>query len=216
MMKRVPWIATLGLGIAVPVWAATRPMLQEGKPTAAAPSKAEVGKPAPDFSLKGIDGKPYKLSDFKGKIVVLEWINHECPVVNRCYGANLMKDTLGKFKDKPVAWLAIDSNYFCEEKLDKIKEWTTSKKVEYPYLLDASGKVGQMYDAKTTPHMFIVDKQGVLAYAGAIDNDPNGTETNKKNYVAEAATSLLAGSTVATPTTKPYGCTVKYKPAAGG
>jgi peroxiredoxin len=172
---------------------------------------AEIGKPAPDFTLKSVDGKEVKLSSFKGKVVVLEWINHECPVVNRVYGANTMAGTIEKFKGQDVIWLAIDSSNFAEQKIDSIKKWVADKKITSPYLLDASGKVGKMFGAKTTPHMFVIDKNGVLAYAGAIDDDESGSKTTKRNYVEEAVTALLKGTAVATPTTKSYGCTVKYK-----
>jgi peroxiredoxin len=172
---------------------------------------AEIGKPAPDFTLKGIDGKEVKLSSFKGKTVVLEWINHECPVVNKVYGANTMSGTFNKFKGKDVAWLAIDSSSFCEQKLDAIKKWAGEKKIEYPYLLDASGKVGKSFKATNTPHLFVIDKNGALAYAGAIDDNEAGNKPSPRNYVEEAVNALLKGTAVATATTKPYGCTVKYK-----
>lgn len=201
MKTRSGWFVAALLLVAVPV---------------SAGDKAEVGKAAPDFTLKGVDGKEVKLSDLKGKIVVLEWINHECPVVNRCHKAGTMKDTIAKFEDKPVVWLAIDSSHFAEDKLETIKEWTDAQKIDYAYLLDAPGKVGKAYDAKTTPHMFVIDQKGILAYAGAIDNDPYGNEPNKINYVEQAIQALIDGSTVATTTTKSYGCTVKYKPVTGG
>jgi peroxiredoxin len=174
-------------------------------------TQAKVGKPAPEFTLKNVDGKEFSLSQFKGKIVVLEWTNHECPVVNRCHGANVMSKTMNKFKGKPVEWVAIDSSSFCAEKIESIKNWTAKQKITYPYLLDAAGKVGHFFGAKTTPHMFVIDKNGVLAYSGAIDNNPYGKEENVTNYVEQTINSLLNGSTVVTKTTKPYGCSVKYK-----
>jgi len=203
MKTRNGWLVSAFLLAAIPVWAG---------------DKVEIGKPAPEFALKGLDGKEVKLADLKGKIVVLEWINHECPVVNRCQKAGTMKNTIAKFKDKPVVWLAIDSNSFCEdkEKTEAIKTWVKEQGIGYAYLLDAPGKVGKLYDAKTTPHMFVIDQKGILAYNGAIDNDANGNELNKINYVEQAIQSLLDGSTVATATTKSYGCTIKYKVATGG
>lgn len=215
-------IVTLGLMIAVPAWAHCGFCGEGDESPGSRPehggggSNAEVGKPAPDFTLESTDGTEYKLSDFKGKIVVLEWINHECPVVNRCHKNNVMADTMAKFKDKPVVWLAVDSSYFCMDKLDNVKKWIQAEKIDYPYLLDPKGKVGHLYEAKTTPHMFVIDKNGVLAYAGAIDDDPYGKKDNSSNYVAEAVDALLNGSAVATATTKSYGCSVKYKPATGG
>lgn len=201
MKARSGWLVSALLIAAVPVWAG---------------ETAEIGKPAPDFTLKSLDGKDVKLSDLKGKIVVLEWINHECPVVNRCYKAGITKNTIEKFKDKPVVWLAIDSSHFCEEKAEAIKTWVKDQGINFAYLMDAPGKIGKTYDAKTTPHMFVIDQKGVLAYSGAIDNDPYGNEPNKINYVEQAIQALLDGSTVATATTKSYGCTVKYKPVMGG
>jgi peroxiredoxin len=201
MKTRGGWLVSAVLFAAVPVLAG---------------EKAEIGKPAPEFTLTGVDGKEVKLADLKGKVVVLEWINHECPVVNRCYKAGTMKSTIAKFKDKPVVWLAIDSSHFAEEKAETIKKWIGEQGIEHAYLLDAPGKVGKAFDAKTTPHMFVIDQKGILAYTGAIDNDPYGNEPNKINYVEQAIQALLDGSTVATATTKSYGCTVKFKPTAGG
>ncbi|MGB0717508.1 MAG: peroxiredoxin family protein, partial [Phycisphaerae bacterium] len=113
---------------------------------------ASLGKPAPAFALKGIDGKEYKLSDFKGKIVVLEWMNHECPFVVKAHDDKLMTGTLAKFKDKPVVWLGIDSSWFCEDKADSIKGWAKKMNIGYPILLDAKGATGHQYGARSTPH----------------------------------------------------------------
>lgn len=215
MKTRMSWVGATFLVVAVPVWADCGFCGKGGKVSKDQQSHshahAEIGKTAPDFTLKDVDGTEHKLSDMKGKIVVLEWINHQCPVVNRCHASNTMSKALAKFKEKPVVWLAVDSSHFCADKVEDIHKWTEKQKIGYPYLLDANGKVGHIYDAKTTPHMFVIDKKGVLAYAGAVDNDPYGKEKNKRNYVEEAVTSLLNGSTVATATTKSYGCTVKYK-----
>ena len=176
--------------------------------------RAEVGAPAPDFALQSTDGKTHKLSDYKGKVVVLEWTNHQCPVVNRCHKAKLTAGTLAKFKDKPVVWLAIDSSHFAAEKMAEIKSWASKNEVSYPILVDTGGKVGQAYAAKTTPHMFVIDAKGVLAYSGALDNDAYGDKAEGvRNFVEEAVTALLNDSTVARTTTKPYGCSVKYKPS---
>lgn len=172
---------------------------------------AKVGKPAPDFALKDVDGSVHKLADLKGKVVVLEWINHECPVVNRCHDAKLMATTAAKFADKPVVWLAIDSSNFAEKKSAEIRAWNDKRKLSYPVLLDASGEVGHHYGAKTTPHMFVIDQKGVVAYIGAPDDNPYGDKENATNYVEAAVSSLLNGSTVAVASTKSYGCSVKYK-----
>lgn len=202
------------LVITLPTWAdcgVCGPSKKSG-PGPRSHTHAEIGKPAPDFTLEDLKGTEHRLSDLKGKVVVLEWINHECPFVNRCHRPNsVMTGTPAKFRDKPVAWLAIDSSYFSEKKVDKIRKWVKKRKIEYPVLLDASGRVGHAYEAKTTPHMFVIDRNGVLAYSGAIDDDPYGRKDRKRNYVEEAVTALLNDSTVATTATKSYGCGVKYK-----
>ncbi len=194
-----------------------KPAPTAGKPATPEGGKpaAEIGKPAPDFTLKDTEGKEVKLSSFKGKIVVLEWTNHECPIVKFHHGDHdTMLKTLEGVKGKDVVWLAIDSSHFCQDKVESIKGWAKSKKLPYPILLDPSGATGHAFGAKNTPHMFIIDKDGNLAYAGAID-DNRKTEQGKanvKNYVAEALASLISGQTVAVKTTDAYGCSVKYKP----
>lgn len=188
--------------------------LERGTPLMAAdgksPTTAEIGKPAPDFTLKDVAGKEHKLSSYKGKVVVLEWINHECPISNGHYKRKTMQTTLGVFKDKGVVWLAIDSSHFAQEKADAIRKWWKEQGTPFAYLMDASGTVGRMYGAKTTPHMFVIDAKGVLAYSGAID-DAYGSKDNATNYVEAAVGALLEGSTVVQAKTKPYGCSVKYK-----
>jgi len=166
---------------------------------------AEVGKAAPEFELKGIDGKTVKLSDLKDKVVVLEWFNMECPVcVKRM---PIMEETSAKYAKQGVVWLAVDST--AVRKVEENVAFAKDKKIAYPILMDNDGKVGKAYGAKTTPHMFVINK-GKLVYAGAID-DGNANEAGKKNYVAEALDSILAGKEVATGTTKSYGCSVKNK-----
>lgn len=214
-MKMRSVLIMVGLSVtAVPTWADCGACGASNK-SGSGPrthTRAEIGKPAPDFTLKDLEGVEHRLSDLKGKVVVLEWINHECPFVNRVHSPNsVMTGTLAKFRDKPVAWLAIDSSHFSEKRVDKIREWVKKREIEHPVLLDASGRVGQAYEAKTTPHMFVIDPNGVLAYSGAIDDDPYGREDRKRNYVEEAVTALLNGSTIATTATKSYGCSVKYK-----
>lgn len=177
---------------------------KEDKPAAAA-TTAEVGKPAPDFELKGIDGKTVKLSDLKDKVVVLEWFNMECPVcVNRI---PTMKTTEEKYTKQGVVWLAVDSTHF--RKVEQNVEFAKDKKINYAILMDNDGKVGKAYGAKTTPHMYVINK-GTLVYAGGIDSGDSKTPGDR-NYVAEALDAVLAGKPVATSTTKPFGCSVKYK-----
>lgn len=178
---------------------------------------AEVGKPAPAFELKDVDGKTHKLSDLKGKIVVLEWTNFKCPFVVRHQKDNqTMQKTLAKFKDKDVVWLAVDSTnpeFDGGHTNEMIKEWAESEgvKLPYPVLRDEKGEIGHQYGAQTTPHMYVIDKNGILAYSGAIDDDPKGEKENPTNFVEQAVNSLLADSTVEVAFHKPYGCSVKYK-----
>jgi len=143
---------------------------------------------------------------------VLEWMNHECPFVQRTHGKDTVVNKLvAKFQGKPVVWLGVNSSHFAESKADEIRRWVKDNEISYPVLLDADGTVGHQYEAKTTPHVFVIDQQGMLAYAGALDNDSFGKEPKARNYVDEAVTALLNGSTVATSTTPPYGCSVKYQ-----
>ena len=183
---------------------------QEGKKDAKAAAK--VGQPAPSFQLTDTDGKTHKLADYKGKIVVLEWFNPGCPVVKMHHEKNTtMKDTQAKFKDKNVVWLAINSGaegqqgYGQEANAEAKKDWSLA----YPILLDETGTTGRAYGAKTTPHMFIINEQGTLVYAGAIDNGSGG-KVGDVNYVEDALTQVLAKETVSPAETKSYGCPVKY------
>lgn len=178
------------------------------------PTTAEVGKPAPAFSLKDIAGKTLQLQDFKGKVVVLEWTNPNCPYVQRVYRDGIMTAVQKAAVEKGVVWLTINStnaghNDF--ETPEALKETYSSWKAGFSSLLmDSDGKVGKQFDAKTTPHMYIIDKEGKLVYNGAIDDDPRGGKDQKENYVKAALDALLAGKAVAKSTTQPYGCSVKY------
>lgn len=167
-------------------------------------------KAAPHFTLHDHTGKKVSLSDYKGKIVVLEWINWDCPYVKRHHQAGTMSDLYNKYKDHDVVWLGIDSTHYTNKQ--HCKKYCEKYNVPYHVLLDPSGKVGKMYHAKTTPHMYVIDKHGHIVYQGAIDNDPNGTMgDNTVNYVDKALKQLTQGQQVTHPMTKPYGCSVKYK-----
>jgi peroxiredoxin len=171
--------------------------------------KAELGSAPPGFELKDVFGKAFKLSDFKDKIIVLEWINQECPVSLGKHENGTMQKTYKKYAAKDVVWVAIDSTYKNGKGKERTPEqnrvYAAEKGLAYPILHDSDGKVGHSYGAKTTPHMFVIDKNGNLAYDGAIDNK------GETNYVAAAIDSLLAGKPVEQSKTTPYGCTVKYK-----
>lgn len=165
---------------------------------------AQVGQPAPQFALQDQNGKTVNLSDYSGKIVVLEWFNNECPFVVGAYKDNAMNNTASKLTDKGVVWLAINSTNTAN--VERNKQVATEWKIDRPILDDASGNVGHLYGAKTTPHMFVIDKDGKLAYMGAIYDQSN----KNTNYVEKAVTEILAGQSVSEPQTKSWGCSVKY------
>lgn len=172
-----------------------------------------VGEKAPDFKLKGIDGKTYSLADFKGKTVVLEWVNPNCPFSDRHAREKTMSE-LHK-QNGEVVWLGINSTN--PDHRDFLKPaahlaYNQKNGVNYPVLYDETGTVGHAYDAKTTPHMFIVDAEGKIAYNGAIDDDPQGgkAKAERMNYVGGGIKAEKAGKSPDPAATKPYGCSVKY------
>ena len=185
----------------------------------AAAHAVTVGQAAPDFSLTDVNGKTVKLSDFKGKNVVLEWTNPGCPFVVKHYGSNNMQSLQKDATGKGVVWLAVNStakrhqDYLEPIKLSaKMKgEW---KDASSYLLMDENGKVGQAYAAKTTPHMYVIDPAGKLVYAGGIDDkrtaNPADVKT-AKNFVRAALDETLAGKPVTVATAQPYGCSVKYQ-----
>lgn len=176
--------------------------------------RAELGKPAPGFELVDLDGKTVKLSDHAGKVVVLEWFNPDCPFVKRNHEQGPLKDLAKRVRGEGVVFLAINSG--APGKQGHGKEVNVAGRdrygIDYPILLDESGAVGKAYGAKATPHMYVIDAKGVLVYAGAIDNAPDGDPDDGKlvDYVSQALEDLRAGRPVATPETKAYGCSVKY------
>ena len=177
-----------------------------------ATSGALIGMPAPAFTLKDTQGKEHSLADLKGKIVVLEWTNPTCPFVQKHYKNGDMPALASKLAASGVVWLAIDSSNFATA--DKDNDWIKERSVTQPILLDADGTVGKAYGAKTTPHMFVIDKDGKVAYAGAIDDDPSPDPEKVKgarNYVAAAVEAVQKGLKPEPAETKSYGCSVKYK-----
>jgi len=168
-------------------------------------------KTAPDFTLTDSKGKSVKLSDFKGKIVVLEWTNPDCPFVQRHYKAGTMVILAKRYEPKGVAWLAINTTYYMDRAKDA--QWAQKNQLPYPILGDHAGTVARLYSAKSSPHMFIIDAAGNLVYQGGIDNDPAGDKKEGRvNYVAQALDELLAGKPVSVPETKSYGCSMKFAP----
>ena len=168
-----------------------------------------VGKKAPAFSLVDQNGKTHKLSDYAGKNVVLEWTNPGCPFVVKHYQVGTMKSLADSSAKDSVVWLAINSSHFTT-KQESI-EWSKKHGHTFPTLHDADGKVGKSYGAATTPHMYVVDAKGMVAYEGAIDSDAWVKDAKATNYVAAALADLKAGKAVTKSFVKPYGCSVKYK-----
>ncbi|HSO33819.1 MAG TPA: thioredoxin family protein [Labilithrix sp.] len=184
---------------------------------AAAAEHAEVGKPAPDFALKDLDGKEVRLSSFKGKTVVLEWFNPGCPFVKAAHTKGSLKDAARRQAKNGVVWLAVNSGAPGKQGagLEANREGAKTFAMENPILLDEAGTVGRTYGATNTPHVMVVDDKGTLVYRGAVDNSPDGegeSPTGGKlvSYVEAALADLGAGKPVATAETRAYGCSVKY------
>ena len=164
---------------------------------------------APDFTLNDQDGKRVSLSDYQGKIVVLEWLNPECPFVVRHYQSKTMVNLANKYKDDGVVWLAVNTTNSFDQA--KNKQFHSKHQLLYQVLDDRLGEVGHAYKAKTTPHMFIIDRDGQIVYNGGIDDDPSGTKGSAaQNYVAAALDELTSGREVSITESKPYGCSVKF------
>ena len=176
-----------------------------------------VGNAAPDFTGTDSNGKTHKLSDYRGKYVVLEWTNNGCPYTQKHYESGNMQALQKEWTDKGVVWLTVLSSAPGEQGyMTALQENAyVGKEHAAPTaaILDPTGTIGHAYEAKTTPHMFVIDPSGKLIYAGAIDDhattDP-GDIKSSKNYVSDALNESMAGKTVATSYTRPYGCSVKY------
>ncbi|MEO8206075.1 MAG: thioredoxin family protein [Chthoniobacterales bacterium] len=177
----------------------------------------EIGKAAPDFTAVDSTGKSHKLSDFKGKFVVLEWLNHGCPFVKKHYESHNMQNLQKQYTDKGVVWLSIVSSAPGKQG-NMTPDETNKKKQEVgsaatAILLDEKGEVGKLYEAKTTPEMFVINPQGILVYAGAIDEKKSTDAADiptSKNYVKAALDEAQAGKSVTHSLTPSYGCSVKY------
>jgi len=200
MMRRSITLAAVALAFAAPSIAVT------------------IGQPAPAFELKDTSGKTVKLADFKGKHVVLEWVNPGCPFVVKHYGSQNMQGLQKAYTAKDVVWLSVNStaksagDYLEPAALSAklVKDWGAAPTA---VLMDESGRVGRAYAAKTTPHMYVIDPAGKLVYAGGIDDKRTSNPADVKtanNFVKAALTESMAGKPVSTPTATPYGCSVKY------
>jgi peroxiredoxin len=178
---------------------------------------AEIGKAAPDFTGATSNGKTVKLSDYRGKYVVLEWHNNGCPYVGKHYNSGNMQKLQKEWTDRGVVWFTVLSSgpgkqgyVTANEENDYLVKM---KAAPTAALLDPSGEIGHLYDAKTSPQMVVINPQGVLIYSGAIDDKPTtdlADVATATNYVSEALQESMAGKQVQTPTTRPYGCSVKY------
>ena len=181
-------------------------------------AQVENGKPAPDFTLADSNGRQVSLSQFHGKYVVLEWLNYDCPFVRKHYSSGNMQDLQRTYAQKGVTWLAIVSSapgqqgYYAPDEINRLNKERQSAATAV--LLDPTGQVGRLYGAQTTPHMFVINPRGILVYQGAIDDirstNPDDV-AQAGNYVSAALDEAMAGKAVSVPSTKSYGCSVKYQ-----
>ena len=198
MIKRLLCAVTLAAAVVVPT----------------ALAAVESGKPAPDFTFTDLAGKTRKLSDFRGKVVVVEWLNPACPYVVRHYRSGNMQDTQTVAAAAGAVWLQVNSTAMGDLDPQKSAEWQKKQGVvATAYLRDQSGQFGRLFGAQTTPHCFVIGPDGTLVYQGAIDDQPQASQANTTsahNYVKAALAALAAGRPVEVPSTLPYGCGVKY------
>jgi peroxiredoxin len=187
-------------------------------PPVARAQAPEIGKSAPGFTLPDTHGAQHALSQYAGKWVVLEWLNYDCPYVKKHYSSGNIPGQQKKWRDQGVVWLAIVSSapgtqgYFEPDAMNARSASDGSSATAV--LLDPEGTVGHAYDARTTPHMFVIDPQGIVRYMGGIDDKPTARVDDLKTatqLVDQALTELFAGKEVSVPTSRPYGCSVKYK-----
>lgn len=186
-------------------------------PVAAQTDQADIGEPAPDFTLEAADGETHSLSDFEGKYVVLEWLNFECPFVGKHYGSGNMQALQEKYTDEGVVWLSIVSSAPGKQGYYPPKEMTEQKKRHNgnmtAILMDPDGEIGKTYGATVTPHMYVINPDGELVYRGGIDDKPTTDKADIEgatNYVDRSLTAVMNGEEVSPKQAKPYGCTIKY------
>jgi hypothetical protein len=186
-------------------------------PSAPARAAIQTGRPAPDFTATDSKGAQHTLAAYRGKTVILEWTNHECPYTAEHYATGNMQALQAAATGAGAAWLTVVSSrpgeqgYVEATEADRLT--TTRNARPTVVLLDPKGQLGRLYDARTTPHMFVIDGSGTLVYMGAIDDRPTASQTSVKgarNYVREALDAMAAGRPVAVASTRPYGCSVKY------
>jgi peroxiredoxin len=176
----------------------------------------QTGKPAPDFTAVDIQGKTHKLSDYRGKVVVLEAYNYACPFVANHYNSGAVQELQADLAKRGVVWLLVNSTHKDHSNYRDLaaakQEWDRLKIAATAWLHDHDGAVGRLYDMKTTPHMYVINAEGILVYQGAIDDRAatSGDPRTARNYVKEAVQRVLGGQKPEVSETRPYGCTVKY------
>ncbi len=208
MKNRCSFLSTIGLAALMSTavaFAAPAPGAE-----ASAEAKAKVGEAAPNFTLDDANGKSHSLSDYKGKIVILQWINPDCPICRRVSKAGLVTKMAKECKalNKDIVHLAINSTAGMPGSTSA--KYLKKHKIKALALIDGDGKVGHRYGARTTPHIFVIDAEGILRYQGAIDDDPRGGKEDATNYVVNAVRQISSGETVSPDYVKSYGCSVKY------
>lgn len=179
------------------------------------PTTAELGSPAPDFELRDLSGRPHRLAQYRGKIVVLEWFDPQCPFVTYAYDDGPLAEMKTRYVASGIVWLTLEAAHAerVEVAADMAREFAEQRKLRSPILIDRGGAVGRRYGARTTPHLFVVNDRGVLVYSGALDNAPMGRverASNKSNYVDAAISDLRSGHAVTTSSTRPYGSAIAY------
>lgn len=203
----------IALGLAEATQPPEPPAAPEAPRTDEKPKKARLGEKAPEFTLMDTEGRERRLADCAGKLVVIEWVNPKCPFVRQNYRAGTMQETYKKARerDKSLVWLAINSTP--DAMTPQLNEnWRAINGIEYPILLDTDGEVARLYDARRTPHMFVIDKEGVLRYHGAIDNRMPGVDLKDGviNYVLQALRQIADGETVDPDHVAPVGGTLMH------
>lgn len=172
--------------------------------------EAMVGKPAPAFTAVDQEGRNHSLESLDGKVVVLEWTNPECPFVQRHYREGTFKELSARYGSEGVVWFAVNSTN--SNKAENSAEWMKKNSIAYPTLIDSKGELGRLFGAKSTPHVFVIDREGKLVYHGAVDDDPNGQKqpAQRQQYLENAIKAALKGQAPERSETRSYGCSVKY------
>ena len=171
-----------------------------------------AGGKAPKFRLNTSDGKTTRLEDFAGKVVVLEWVNPECPIAKQYYAQKIPQKLARKYQDEGVVWLGINSGR--DQTAAQNREFIETYDLDYPILQDPAGAIARLYGAKSTPHVFIIDRQGTIAYNGAVDDSARSSRAKKKtvtHFVEDALSALVAGKTVKVPFTQPFGTPIAHR-----